>query len=207
MQSYVLDRLNISAGETGRLTQIKSVLNQTYLQLCAEEQMNTSFQTLAVSANATSLTLPAGTTGIISLQNGVQAMAPITLQEMVAYVAATSAGTAPVTLVAPLLYSYTSPLSIQVWPSPSASVNLTGLLASDPATMVASTDTPTVIPAAWHDLLAEMTIQRIAVSEEDLWPQQLGQEVMNQLRAAFTAYLKQREGDSGALIPLIGYTR
>lgn len=199
--------MNISSGDTGRVTQVKSVLNQTYLQLCAEEQLNTSFQTVTVSANATSVALPAGTTAIISLQNGSQALAPITAPEMVAYLAATSAGTAPITLVAPLLYSYESPLSIQVWPSPAASVSLTAYLASDPATLSAGTDIPVAVPAAWHDLLAEMTIQRIAISEEDLWPQQLGQEIVQGMRSAFSAYLRSREGDSGPLIPLIGYTR
>jgi hypothetical protein len=207
LQSYVLDRLSITSADTNRVTQVKNILNQVYLQLCAEENLNTAFATLTVTAGGSSVALPAGTTGILSLRNGIDIMEPITLEQMASYVASTSAGTSPLTIVSPLYYSLTSPLVLQVWPSPSVDTALSALLNFAPATMSANSDTPSLIASAWHDMLAELTIQRIAISEEELWPQQLGVNVAEDLLQRFRAWNMMQEGPSSTAIPLKGYTR
>ena len=206
LQSYVLDRLEISAADTNRVTQIKSVLNQTYLQLAAEEELQVGFSSISISANATNANLPAGVTGIRTLRNGGYPMLPISEMQMTQYVAATTLGAGPTSPAAPFYYTLTAPLVIAIWPSPSVSTTLTGLFVQVPTTMSANTDTPSVMPAAFHDLLAELTVQRIAISEESLWPQNLGSEIAQDLLNRFRAWNRDQQGQSTSVIPLRGYT-
>ncbi len=207
LQTYCLDRLNLATSDTGRVTQIKLILNQVYLQLCAEEALQTGFSTITVSANTSSAALPDGTTGILSLRNGIQVMSPIILQDMAGFVAASAAGSGPGTMVSPLFYSMTSQLVIQVWPTPSVDTTLSALLIQEPAPLVNASDEPSAIADAWQDLLGELAIQRIAVSEEDLWPEQLGNAIAQDLLTRFRAWNMSQQGDSGTTIPLVGYNR
>lgn len=201
----MLDRLSISASDTARVAQVQIILNQQYLQLAASEELQVGAANVSVPANATNASLPSAVTGIKYLVNGSVAMQPITLIDLAGYLAESALGSAPVPSVAPIYYAFEAPTTIAVWPSPTASVTLTGLFVQSPTTMSAGTDTPSAMPSAWHDLLAEMTVQRMAISEDDLWPQFLGDQIVQQMIADFRAWRMQAEGPGPSVIPLKRY--
>lgn len=164
LQTYVLDRLSISSGDSGKVTQIKSILNGERYRVAARYRLLTTTATLDFTAATETVSLPSDVTEVLSIRRGSVLMQPVTEDaygEMVAVGASTGDG--------PLYYARSGTGVIRVYGVPSETVAAAATLhyVKRPTALSGDSDTPAELPAEYHELLAERAVQVIALSEEE----------------------------------------
>lgn len=211
MQTYVLDRLSIHTTDTAKVTQVKNALNRVRDRLVAMERLNVTIADLTFTANATTATLPAGVMEILSVRTGTNTLEPVSWNELATY----RLSTTPLQ-TGPLVYMRDGAgTTIQIWPAPTTTATVTASVAyvAQPTELSADGDTPSEIPRAYHDLLCELAIIRVAESEE-------APDLANGARriaygtpgtsergllAEFRAYMSRSQGDGDTRIWVRGF--
>jgi hypothetical protein len=163
LQTYVRDRLSIATSDTAKTTQIKAALNRARDRLVADERLSISTANLTFTADTETVTLPSGVMEILSVATDSYVLAPLTRQELANY----RLGDA--THIGPLGYVVDgSGTTMRIWPAPTETDVVTASLVyvPEPTELSADADTPSELPRAYHDLIAELAIIRLAESEE-----------------------------------------
>jgi hypothetical protein len=161
----VLDRLSIASSDTVKVTQVKAAINRARDRLVLDERLLITQANLTYTAGTDSLTLPADVMGIVSISSGSYVLEPMTYNELADY---RVRGTAS-EFSGPLVYLREGiGTNVEVWPTPAETATVTkGLVyVPQPTELSADADTPSEIPRAYHDLLVEMAVIRVAQNEE-----------------------------------------
>jgi hypothetical protein len=204
MQTAVLDRLSIEAGDTAKVTEIKAQLVTEHLRLVAEERLKLALATLAFVAGTATIALPADWVATESIYSGSVRMQPVSFQDL----ALRQAGVAGQTLTntQPGLYTLVVP-NIRIWPTPTTSTSTGAVMVyrARPTAMSAAGDLPDSLPAEWHDLLVELAVHRIAMSEEAMDIAAGAKATADELRGRLRLLAANRNGPMGSRIALLGY--
>lgn len=162
MRTYVRDRLSIHSTDTAKTTQIDAALNEARDRLVASERLSVATASLTFTANSETVTLPAGVMEVLSISTAEYVLTPVTRQEL-AYYRLRDASTGPLAYVV----DGTS-TTARIWPEPTTTEVVPAALEYIPelALMDDDADEPTEIPRAYHPLICEMAIIRIAEAEE-----------------------------------------
>lgn len=203
-QTYVLDRLAITAGDTAKVTQIKNLLNAVRDRLVEKYELNVAVATVAVSAGASTGTVPADWMRPLYVRNGGILVDVISDTEFGA-LEAVAAGAGVSTSVAPAVYMWRPPSTIQVIPAPSVAVSLSIPYVQRPATMSAAGDAVTAIPSEYHDLLCELVAVRIGLSEGLGFEPQMEVQIAGDLDQQLRARRNRMDGPVGNRVRLKVY--
>lgn len=163
MRTYVKARLTIHTTDTAATTQIDQALNDARDRLVAEEELTVALADLTFTANTETVVLPAGVMKVLSISTAEYVLTPVTRQELAFYRLRDSR-------TGPLAYVIDgASTTAKVWPEPSATETVVGALEYIPelALMDDDADIPSEIPRAYHSLLCELAIIRIASMEEE----------------------------------------
>lgn len=202
MRAYVRDRLSISSSDSAKTTQINTALNQERYRLNAEFRLKKTTDTLDVNADSETVTLPADVVEILSLYTSDYLLQPLTEQEFA--LLGTSASTGPQVYV---VDGSSTTLRIRPYPTESEADALTIYYVQRPTALSSDSDTPSELPAEFHDLIAEGAIYRIAQSEEDQDLARGAAAIAAMLTDNLRAYMNRRQGATVSRVQLRGFTR
>lgn len=163
MRTAVLDRLNVSSGDAGRVTQIDQVLNSEYQRLVARHSLSTVVASVATTASVATAPLPASIVRIVSLRTASGIVQAIPAEE---YAQKLATGYAASTTA---FYYWESSTTIRLLPVPTATsaTALTITYVARPA-VISGASIPSLLPDEYHQLLVEKCIMRTALSEEEI---------------------------------------
>lgn len=164
----VLDRLSLSSAESAKVTQVTTLLNLQYQDLCLRLGLNKAFDTLDVTADTATVTLPADCTKILSLRYGSRNIDPVSWQEYANLYAADQSDS--LSEEGTFYYFMQSHTTIRILPIPSATVAdaIDCWYLARPTSFSSGSSTPSAIPSEFHDILVEYTIYKLALSEEEI---------------------------------------
>ena len=203
LRTYVLDRLSIDSTDTAKVTQIDRQLNTEYLRVVAEERLNVTKTTLALVADSQVVDLPDDWTETLALQRGATVMIPASFEKFAELDAAgTNAG-----YDAPIFYYQESPDRLRVFPTPTTTDpdGLTLWYCARPDAMALDLDIPSQIPEEYHDMLGELVVHRIAMSEEAFDLAQSAKQIADELRGRLIGQMKKRQGPGPRRLRLAVY--
>jgi hypothetical protein len=203
LRTYVLDRLSIDSTDTAKVTQIDRQLNTEYLRVVAEERLNVTKTTLALVADSQVVDLPDDWTETLALQRGATVMIPASFEKFAALDAAgTNSG-----YDAPIFYYQESPDRLRVFPTPTTTDpdGLTLWYCARPDAMTVDANTPVQIPDEYHDMLAELVVHRIAMSEEAFDLAQSAKQIADELRGRLIGQMRKRQGPGPRRLRLAVY--
>jgi hypothetical protein len=162
MRTYVRARLTIHSTDSTTITQIDQALNDARDRLVADEELTIAQADLTFTANFETVSLPAGVMKVLSVSTSEYVLTPVTRQELAFYRLRDSS-------TGPLAYVVDgASTTLKVWPEPTVTEVVVNALEYVPelALMDDDADTPSEIPRAFHSMLCELAIMRIASSEE-----------------------------------------
>lgn len=167
MQTMVLDRLSISTAETAKVTQVTTLLNLQYQDLCLRLGLNKAYDTLDVTADTATVTLPTDCVKILALRYGSLRIDPVSWQEYADLFAADADESINTNNLYYFMQSHTT---IRILPIPSATVAdaIDCWYLARPTSFSSGSSTPSAIPSEFHDILVEYTIYKLALSEEEI---------------------------------------
>lgn len=206
LRTYVLDRLSISSADTAKVTQITTAINQEYLRLVAEEELNVNFSNIAFTAGTATAALPAAWMRVLYITAGTTTLQPITWQEMAEKQMQTAAGVTAAD--GPAFYTVMGPSTLYLYPTPTTT-SATGALiyyVVRPALLGAPTDTPTSVPDEWHDLLGEMAASRVAMNEEAFDLADRASQAAQAMRERMHGFITRRGGGTASRLTLQFYS-
>lgn len=168
MQTMVLDRLSISTAETAKVTQVTTLLNLQYQDLCLRLGLNKGYDTLDVTADTATVTLPTDCVKILALRYGSRPIDPVSWQQYADLYAADQ--TDSLSEEGRFYYFMQSHTTIRILPIPSATVAdaIDCWYLARPTSFSSGSSTPSAIPSEFHDILVEYTIYKLALSEEEI---------------------------------------
>ena len=210
MKTYVRARLTISVIDTTATTQIGIAINEARDRLVASERLSVALAPLTFTANSEVVTLPAGVMEVLSISTSTYVLTPVTRQEL-AFYRLRDARTGPLAYVIDGASN-----TARIWPEPTETEVVANALEYVPelTALSADLDTPSEIPRAFHSLICELAIIRVAEMEE-------APEIANGARrivygtpgtsergmlAEFRAYLDRRSGSGDTRIWMKGYS-
>lgn len=163
----VLDRLSLSSAETAKVTQVTTLLNLQYQDLCLRLGLNKAYDTLDVTADTATVTLPSDCVRILALQYGTRNIEPVSWQE---YANLFSAYEDDAAADSTLYYFMQSHTTIRILPIPEATVAdaIKCWYLARPTAFASGSSTPSAIPSEFHDILVEYTIYKLALAEEEI---------------------------------------
>ena len=167
MQTMVLDRLSISTAETAKVTQVTTLLNLHYQDLCLRLGLNKGYDTLDVTAGTATVTLPSDCVKILSLRYGSRVIEPVSWQEYANLFAADDDESISANHLYYFMQSHTT---IRILPIPDATVAdaIDCWYLARPTAFASGSSTPSAIPSEFHDILVEYTIYKLALAEEEI---------------------------------------
>lgn len=164
----VLDRLSISSADTAKVTQVTTLLNLQYQDLCLRLGLNKAYDTLDVTASTATVTLPADCVKILALRYGNRSIDPVSWKEYAdLYAADQDSGLSEYGTFYYFMQSHTT---IRILPVPAATAAdaIDCWYLARPTSFSSGSSTPSVIPSEFHDILVEYTIYKLALAEEEL---------------------------------------
>lgn len=203
LRTYVLNRLTISTAETARITQVNTAINQARYRLSAQFRLKKATTTLDFVADTETVTLPSDVVEILGIYTSDWLLQPITEQE---FAELTSVNTT----IGPQVYivdGSSTTLRLRPIPSESETGALSVSYVQRPAALSADSDTPSEMPAEFHDLIAEEAISKIAMSEEDFDLARGAAVVAAQLTEGLRSYMNRRAGGTVARQVMRGFSR
>ncbi len=205
-QTYCLDRLAISSGDTAKTAQVGNLLNGLRDRLVEEHALVIAVATLTVTANSQTVAAPTDFLRPLYVRNGKILVDPIDEYGYGLEEALTAAGfAASDATVVPLSYTFRPPATFYVWPTPTANTSLSMPYVQRPAAMVNSTDAITGIPSQYHDLLCELAIVRLSLSEGLWFEPSMEMQLTQELDARLKATRKRWAGPSQTRVKLKVY--
>lgn len=207
LQTYVLDRLSILANDTSKVTQVKSQLNVEMYRLHERGELILTTANVSVTGGTNTGTLPTDLMRIKSLLNGTAPLQPITEQVALFEQAFLAAGGVVNSPPQPINYVFRfgSPPTIRVFPTPTTTTTLNLVYVQQPTAMVNNADLPGALPLAYHDFLAELVVERIAMSEESSFPYKALSPLLARMDGEFMSYCKRIAGETQARVALQFY--
>ena len=192
MQSLVATRLGVADPPWERVLDIRQVLNREYDQVVAEQRLSTSTASLTHTSGSASVTLPAGVNMVLGIETPGGPLKVIEPAKFAGYVTRYTGANAP---AAPMYYVFLTPTSIKVWPTPASTASDWTLYYVPVTTdMSADSDTPSLVPTAFHTLLVERAVQWMAMADGDMaTADRSGQRVKEQT-AELAAWVMARQG-------------
>lgn len=161
---YVRQRLTADESDTALETQVIGEINRVYKRVALMERLSISRGSVSLTADDPVGTLPSDCGELIRLRKGNQTLNPITWQEFTE----TEAQIVDLeTTLTPYAYVVLSDTQIRVLPTPDEAMTLTVDYAVRPSDLSSSTDTPSLIPEEYHDLIAEYALEKMALREEE----------------------------------------
>lgn len=203
LRTYVRDRLSISSSDSAKTTQINTALNQARYRIAAEFRLKQTKDTLDFVADTETVTLPADCVEVLAIYQGDYLLQPITWQEWGQVVGSTVTGGPSVYVVD----GSSTTMRVSPLPAETESDAATIYYVQRPTALSSDSDTPSELPAEFHDLIAEEAIYRIGQSEEDQDLARGAAAVAATLRDELRSYLNRRPGATVSRIQLGGFTR
>jgi hypothetical protein len=203
--SYVLDRLTIPSSDTAKVGQVDQLINTFIYRVNADYNLTVASATVTVTASTGLVTLPSDFQKIVSLTQttvSIDVTDELTFQ---ARVAAIAAGTAASVTNPPTLAVFRPPLTLATLPIPTANVSATLVYVQRP-TPPATDGTTIPLPVEYHDLIAELVVRRMALTEGEPAIAQIALDLANEMRQELGAIRTQQPGQAGWAIPLKGYS-
>jgi hypothetical protein len=209
LQYYVRHRLTVGTDDDEFDDQITVLLNQNYKRIVLQEELAVLGVPIDFAAGVATFDLPAdcGRVQNIQLAGGGKLLESVSRREL-AEINASNLG-APSDGTNPAFYALEPPTKVRIEPAPSASKANAATLwyVQRPPDMVAPTDEPEWLLEEFHELLGELTIIRMAATEEEVSlaaeARVNATELMDQLKRA-TAKRQARPGSRPAVL---GYDR
>lgn len=205
--TYVLDRLQIPSSDTAKITQAQSLINLETARTNEEYNLTVTSAAATVAANTGILTLPADFQKLVYL---LQTSVTVDLIDEVNFAARTAeiaAGTASSVSNPPTVAVYRPSGTggvLYTLPIPTSSVAATLIYVQRPATM-SSNATAIPLPVEYHDLICELVVRRMALTEGESAIAQIALDLANELRQRVNGLRTQQPGQSSWAIPLKGY--
>jgi hypothetical protein len=197
IQTAVNEALGFTSG-SAKVTRVQGYINQEYLRLAAEFKLDYATDVgLAVTANTELVTLPADLTRIETIRHDgttlIRRDAPDLARLAAARVAASATATGPV------WYDYDGPLGIRIEPpfgatytAPNSPLTLRYVVGA--TVMTAAGNTPTILPAPYHQILVEYALYRMANAEESHTQAADAQAEYQRLAAGLREHVVTRQG-------------
>jgi hypothetical protein len=200
MVSYICDRLVISANDTARIALIVDQLDLAHRRVVAEEGLIQKVGTLNTVAGTATITLPTDWHRIRAIAEGTTVLNEVSFQELAGLDMPDDANHVYVILGA---------TQIMLHPTPTESVTgaLTIYYDAYPTAMSTGSSTPEGIPEAYHEIVPEMALARVAIAEEEPVLAQAAQQFVMELRLGLRTLTHRRSGQRPAQIPVPGLRR
>lgn len=204
-QTYVLDRLQIPATDAAKVTQVKNLLNLEVARVNADYNLTVTSAATTVLANTGLIVLPADFQKLVTFRQTTVVLEILDELNFAMRQADIAAGTASAVSNPPTTGVFRSPLTIATLPIPTSNVAGTLVYVQRPATLSSNaTDLP--IPVEFHDLICEVVVRRMALTEGEPAIAQIANDLALELRAHLEELITQQPGQSSWAIPLHGYT-
>lgn len=206
--NYVLDRLAIPTSDTTKIAQLQNLINLETARTNEEYNLTVTSAAATVATTTGIVTLPADFQKLVYLLQTSVTVDLIDEVNFAARAAQIAAGTAS---------SVTNPPTVAVYrpsgtggvlytlPIPTTNVSATLIYVQRPAVM-SSNATTIPLPVEYHDLICELVVRRMALTEGEPAIAQIALDLANELRQRVTGLRTQQPGQSSWAIPLIGYT-
>lgn len=204
----VLARLGISDADSTDVEQAGLQLNQEYLRIASEENLNTEAVNLQFLEGDPLVDLPPDFLSIDTISVGTHRLKQVHRQRLLDLEAGGASESEVDT--GPAIYSFWSPGRIRVYPSPSAAGPTTARLiySARPPLLSQDADTPSVIPDEYHDLLIEQVIARLAATREEAFDiAGVAQQRADELRGRLRRHIRDRVGVGDNRLRLAVYSR
>jgi hypothetical protein len=189
LRTAILYRLGVSATDTSAATQINNFLNVEYQRLAAEEKLFQKVTTLALVADYEVVDLPDDCQRIHQIvdSSGGVAIRPITALEWADNN----------DWEGRMVYWAFAPDRILVRPTPATSrpQGLTLIYTARPDAMATDGASPTALPVEFHDLLVELVLIKMFLSEENPDLASAAQAQAQGLLDRLRAHRKVKDGD------------
>lgn len=203
LRTHVAQRLGISLNDSDAVGQINVLLNQEHARLVEKYALVVSVGTLTLTASDPVVSVPASWLRTLTIYEGSNIWREASWQE---YTDAVAAGASSIYPDEDGLRAYVmSGDELRVYPEPDSSGSATMYYVPAPTAMSSDGDTPTGIPDHFHDLLAELVVEKMAVTEEE-------HEIANAARASIAVlsdslkrHLARRPGKMPNQVRLKGY--
>lgn len=192
MQGLAATRLGTPDPPWERVLDIRQLLNREYDQLVGEHRLSTSTASLTHTSGSASVTLPAGVNMVLGIETPGGPLTAIEPSRFASYVTRYTGSNAP---AAPRNYIFLTPTSIKVWPTPASSASDWTLYYVPVTTdMSSDSDTPSLIPTAWHTLIVERTVYWMALADENLPLADRSLQKVQAQTQALEAWVQARQG-------------
>lgn len=203
--TYVLDRLNISAGQDeAKVDLARAGLLTDYRRLVAEEALNVVADDLGLTADDPTVTLPEDLTRILTLRHGATKLLPVTWERF-----ADLEAVQPDTGTGPAWYFMASSTTAHLsWtPSTTEPAGLRLFYVARPEDPEDDDASMALLPAEFHELPCEMTVEKMAAGEDALELVEDARGRVAVLRAALRHHAMTRGGAGGHRVVLGHYHR
>ena len=190
------------------MTFLRQHLNTEYRRIVSEEALYVARAELPLTEDDPLVDLPDDWTRILVARWSTYVLQPRTRADYINEERKYTSSDEPT--YGPRIYTIEPPNRIRIYPKPTADDD-DGLIVDyvvRPDEMVNSTDTPSVIPVEYHDLLGELTIHRIALGEEERGLAADAKDMADEIRSRLSSHLKNiRGGDIVPQMQVWGLTR
>lgn len=204
--AYVADRMGVADMPWERVVTTRALVNAEYRRLVAEERLNVTQADVALTAGDPLASLPADWQETVALRAGTQTLIPVTPMQFIDLESG-DAGIASQAGDTPLYYRMEGPSKIRLWPTPgdSSATGLRVTYVARPAALAADSDTPSALPAEWHDVLAELVVARLAASDGEMDRADAARAIADGLRGRLVRQTATRGGSTRGRIRLRVY--
>lgn len=198
LTSYVLERLGVSSSRTAFADGVRAQLYRRYVALAGRFEFSIDVANLAFVADDPFVDLPDDwlKTRTIRRTDALSPLLEVTMETLAGQrgITATSGSDGQ----SPSRYVFMPPsrIYLDVVPSTSNAAGAEIVYVVKPTAWTTDTDTPSLMPEEYHDLLAEETIVRYAMNQEEFAGHAQGAlQAAGILTGELQAYLKMRSGD------------
>jgi hypothetical protein len=198
MVDYVCDRLVISEEDTARITLITQMLNDTHRRVVAELRLLQNTGSLNTVAGTPTVALPSDLARIRAMTRNTVLMQEISWNEV--------AGLTLNPNDNGQFYAMRGNSSIYLHPVPETSETgaITVWYDAYPAAMSLGSSEPEAIHPAYHSIIPELVIAKVALAEEEPALAQAAQAMAFEMREQLRLMANDRGGQRPAQMPVVG---
>lgn len=202
LRAYVLDRLSISSTDAAKVAQVNGVLGAEHASVVSRLGLLPNRTDVAFTAGVSLVALPVTPARIVNLRRGRSLLRELSAERFAEHEASGVVDDAD----GPVVYVFQPPSSVRVFPAPETSDPAGAVLwyMSLPAALTDASE-PEGIPSAWHTLLAERAIERIALSEEEPGLAGAAGQLAARLESELARHAARRSASPTGRMRLAGY--
>ncbi len=198
LTSYVLERLGVSSSRTAFVGQVQSQLFRRYVAACGRFEFSRDVASLVLVADDPFVDLPDDwlKTRTIRLTAGAAPLVEVTMETLAGIRGNAAANSATGLPIARYVFMPPSRIYLEHAPTEGDSSGAEIVYVVKPEAWDDDADTPSLMPEEFHDLLAEETIYRMAMNQEEFATHAQGAlQAASLLSAEIQTYLSTRSGD------------